>query len=561
MASNTTHSGVRHYETIVLGAGMSGLACASRLLQHSYCQRPGKLLVLEARDRIGGRIGSVDVLGNRLDTGANWIHGTGTKEEPNPLIEILPHKRTKVLNGMVAFRAPDNSDDGASGDEREEGWVAVNEKPHPSTSMNGGSRTSAVIPAQTAGMLMGSLWGMIGSLHEEAASLPQEKAKQTTMLQAIIRNKVLRSAFNELPEDLRATLSGMPQFIENIEAAPLATQSAEHERGRPGFSLLEFGIDDFDGEQVFLQDGYLDVVDEVAKVLVNNGLIEMETEVQRIRWDESPMVVETSQGVFKADRVVCTLPLGVLQHRIENDTEQDGLALFQPSLPKAKSTAVSSLGFGTLDKIFLVYSHPWWNEEPYFSLYKDGIVSESIGLSKDDNPHPPETTPTRPDSFMGFTSELPGMPIHPEGGAEPGLRMLSCMNLDELTGFPVLSTFVSCSNATYIESLSNEDAGAIIHRALTSWLGREPPKPDAVHVTRWAQDPYSLGSYSHMITGLSENEHRVEFQRPVKGKGGVELRFAGEHTSRNHFATVHGALLSGWREADSIIAGLPGMSQ
>ena len=35
---------------------------------------------------------------------------------------------------------------------------------------------------------------------------------------------------------------------------------------------------------------------------------------------------------------------------------------------------------------------------------------------------------------------------------------------------------------------------------------------------------------------------------------GGEVRFAGEHTSSNHFATAHGALISGWREADAIIA-------
>jgi len=74
-----------------------------------------------------------------------------------------------------------------------------------------------------------------------------------------------------------------------------------------------------------------------------------------------------------------------------------------------------------------------------------------------------------------------------------------------------------------------------------------------VHVTRWAGDKYSLGSYTHMITGVSETKHREEFQKPIVNRYGAELRFAGEHTSSNHFATVHGALLSGWREADSIL--------
>ena len=45
----------------------------------------------------------------------------------------------------------------------------------------------------------------------------------------------------------------------------------------------------------------------------------------------------------------------------------------------------------------------------------------------------------------------------------------------------------------------------------------------------------------------------MAFGRPLGSEKGATLRFAGEHTSENHFATVHGALLSGWREADNIL--------
>lgn len=31
------------------------------------------------------------------------------------------------------------------------------------------------------------------------------------------------------------------------------------------------------------------------------------------------------------------------------------------------------------------------------------------------------------------------------------------------------------------------------------------------------------------------------------------IQFAGEATSQNHFSTVHGAIESGWREADRLI--------
>ncbi|RMZ02088.1 hypothetical protein D0862_06145 [Hortaea werneckii] len=552
MATHAQNHGGCHYNTIVIGAGMSGLACASRLLQHPSHQKPNSLLVLEARDRIGGRIDAIHVNGCRLDTGANWIHGTGTKEMPNPLVEILPHKRMRPLDGTVAFKAPRIDKDVGESSELEDGWVEIDGaakscsvQPSKDESGSGESRT---IPAASTSVLMESVWGMLGSLHDEAASSPDNEAGKMTVLNAIRRNEVFNSAFAELPPELHPSLSGMPQFIENMEAAPLAAQSAEHDKGRAGISLAEYSIDDFDGDQVFLQDGYLSLIDEVAKVLREQHLIQTGTEVQRIRWDRTPVAVETCESTFTADRVVCSLPLGVLQHHSQQHGQVHVPPLFEPSLPQSKLDALDALGYGTLDKIFLIYDRAWWNEEPYLSRYQMGVVQRSTGEHQEED--------ARPDSFMGFTSELPGIAIHPENKTSSGPRLLSCLNLDSLTDFPVLSTFVSCSNATHIESLTDQEAGAIVHRALTSWLGLEPPPPATVHVTRWASDRFSRGSYSHMIAGLSDHKHREEFQRPVRGNDGGELRFAGEHTSKNHFATVHGALLSGWREADSILAEL-----
>ena len=69
MAQNLQKS-TRHYDTIVVGAGTAGLACAARLFQHR-ARKHGSVAVLEARDRIGGRVNSVHVNGNRLDTGVS----------------------------------------------------------------------------------------------------------------------------------------------------------------------------------------------------------------------------------------------------------------------------------------------------------------------------------------------------------------------------------------------------------------------------------------------------------------------------------------------------------
>lgn len=545
-------NGPRHFETIVIGAGMSGLACAARLFQH---RARGSLVVLEARNRIGGRIGSEYVNGNRLDTGANWIHGTGTEDDPNPLMKVLPHKRYRQLSGMVAFRPHDEPD-------------KVDVKQHEVMGENGGwnyissNRTSErpdlrstsdlVIPSEAAGTLMSSVWGAIGSLHERSASMPADEAKRTTMLSAVANDEMFREAFNELPSEYHPALRSLPQFLEPMEAAPLAAQSAEHDSEVSGMSLLEFAIEDFDGDQVYLQDGYTAVVEEVAKDLVKADAIHHGVEVEQITWDTTPITLQTNKGTYTAGNVVCSIPLGVLKQRryLTSPMDDRRPPLFSPELPQEYLESISSLGYGTLDKIFLVYSNPWWTQEPFASVLEKGISRRPFATG-DTKVRGNDTG--EPDSFWGFTHELPGISISEDGTVSTGPRLLSIMNLNSLCGFPVLSAFVSCANAVHVENSSNADAGALVHSELTSWFGREPPKPDAVHVTRWASDEFSRGSYSNMITGISEMRHRETFQRPIANKDGSTLRFAGEHTSKNHFATVHGALLSGWREADAIL--------
>jgi monoamine oxidase len=66
---------------------------------------------------------------------------------------------------------------------------------------------------------------------------------------------------------------------------------------------------------------------------------------------------------------------------------------------------------------------------------------------------------------------------------------------------------------------------------------------------RWGQDPFALGSYSYLPVGSTPDD--LDTLAAPFGR----VHFAGEATNRDFQATVHGAYLSGLREAQRLLAG------
>ena len=64
---------------------MSGLHSAYKLTEAGV----NNVVVLEANDRIGGRINSIPINGDWIEFGAQWIHGRGE----NPLWKFVVEKQ------------------------------------------------------------------------------------------------------------------------------------------------------------------------------------------------------------------------------------------------------------------------------------------------------------------------------------------------------------------------------------------------------------------------------------------------------------------------------------
>lgn len=135
----------------------------------------------------------------------------------------------------------------------------------------------------------------------------------------------------------------------NIEFANAAQLSS--------LSMRHWDLDDpyeLQGAHVFLPGGNMRLVAALADgvpVLYN-------CPAQLVQYSSQGVAVHTQEGLFAADAVVVTVPLGVLKQ---------GKLRFQPPLPARKQAAIERLGYGCLNKIMLLFPYCFWGSLDMFA--------------------------------------------------------------------------------------------------------------------------------------------------------------------------------------------------
>lgn len=75
--------------------------------------------------------------------------------------------------------------------------------------------------------------------------------------------------------------------------------------------------------------------------------VKLNTKVTGINYLGETVRVQTTKGAYWAKKVICTIPLGVLQANVVQ---------FPPQLPKAVKNSINKFGFGAFDKLYVKVS-------------------------------------------------------------------------------------------------------------------------------------------------------------------------------------------------------------
>lgn len=292
---------MENIDTIVIGAGVAGLTAARLLGAEGQ-----RVIVLEARDRIGGRVVTDRTGGIATDLGASWIHGVDD---------------SAVAAAAAALGMPTVE--------------------HTVGSFQPDSRPIAY-------------FGPAGERMTDAAA--RRFADDIHALDATLDGVVAVSGAEDSYRDVTERALALQGW--DLERTQRVREFLEHrteeQYGAWIDDLAAHGLDDdtVDGDEVVFPEGY----DRLPAGLAEGLDIRLEHVVSRVRRDAGGVEVSTSRGDFTAAAVVVTVPVGVLQ---------SGEFVIEPPLPEPVAGALSRLTMNAFEKVFLRFETRFWDEDVY----------------------------------------------------------------------------------------------------------------------------------------------------------------------------------------------------
>src|SRR5580692_675007 len=292
---------------VVVGAGIAGLTVANALANAGVA-----CVVVEARDRVGGRLHTIDLAGCRVDMGGSWIH----HPIGNPLRAFADQVGLGCRDGdplpeMAAF------------------------------DLGEGRRLS-----------LAEVRGEVSTLYEAfPAALDRLRRELGPDASAAEGIDAFVDGAGMPPPAARRARQGLRAIIEG-ESADLA----ERQSLRWMWNELEY-------EGGFFGDlpsgGYRSLV----RAMADGADVRLNFDVAEIAVGTDGVNVRSAAGPAEdGSHAVVTVPLGVLK---------DGRPQFSPALPPDRLAAIDRLGFGHFEKVVLTFDQAFWRAAglPHLMLF------------------------------------------------------------------------------------------------------------------------------------------------------------------------------------------------
>lgn len=238
------------FDAIIIGAGAAGLAAASTLSREGL-----RIVVLEARDRIGGRILTVRGENNlSVDLGAEFVHG-----HPPETFELADQYDLPLIKGTEEHRYVRNG--------------KTIDKPE--------------------------FWDGVEKVFD---AMMKQEGKPDTTFSAFLKT------LDFSDQEKQAALS----YAEGFNAA-----SAD-KIGVQGLIQAQKAADAIEGDLLFrFAGGYEQLIDAMASNLKSAGVLKLSTPVKQIDWAKGKVtVLADNEQSFSANAAVITVPLPILQRKL-----------------------------------------------------------------------------------------------------------------------------------------------------------------------------------------------------------------------------------------------------